>query len=79
MSVNGQPKIGECNNLIFEDVHFAWHDKKDFVIKNCSFSLSEPGLWMLVGENGCGKSTLLKLIKGILQPTYGYILSLIHI
>ena len=63
----------ESEKLIFQDVHFAWNDKKDFVIKNCSFSLSEPGLWMLVGENGCGKSTLLKLIKGILQPTYGYI------
>ena len=68
-------KLGKnkSDKLIFQDVHFAWHDKKDFVIKNCSFSLSEPGLWMLVGENGCGKSTLLKLIKGILQPTYGYI------
>ena len=73
MSFYGHSKKDECNKLIFEDVHFAWHHKKDFVIKNCSFSLSEPGLWMLVGENGCGKSTLLKLIKGILQPTYGYI------
>ena len=73
MSIYEKSKKDECNKLIFEDVHFAWHDKKDFVIKNCSFSLSEPGLWMLVGENGCGKSTLLKLIKGILQPTYGYI------
>ena len=73
MSIYGQSKKDECNKLIFEDVHFAWHGKKDFVIKNCSFSLSEPGLWMLVGENGCGKSTLLKLIKGILQPTYGYV------
>ena len=73
MSIYGQSKHDECNKLIFEDVNFAWHGKKDFVIKNCSFSLSEPGLWMLVGENGCGKSTLLKLIKGILQPTYGYI------
>ena len=73
MSIYGQSKKDECNKLIFEDVNFAWHGKKDFVIKNCSFSLSEPGLWMLVGENGCGKSTLLKLIKGILQPTYGYI------
>ena len=62
-----------CEKLIFQDVYFTWQKKKDFVIKNCSFSLSEPGLWMLVGENGCGKSTLLKLIKGILQPTYGYI------
>ena len=66
-------KKKESDKLIFQDVHFRWHDKKDFVIKNCSFSLSEPGLWMLVGENGCGKSTLLKLIKGILQPTYGHI------
>jgi len=73
MSNNGELKKKESDKLIFQDVHFAWEDKKDFVIKNCSFSLSQPGLWMLVGENGCGKSTLLKLIKGILQPTYGYI------
>ena len=73
MSIYGQSKKDECNKLIFEDVHFSWNDKKDCVIKNCSFSLSKPGLWMLVGENGCGKSTLLKLIKGILQPTSGYI------
>ena len=73
MSNYGKLKENDSEKLIFQDVHFAWHAKKDFVIKNCSFSLSEPGLWMLVGENGCGKSTLLKLIKGILQPTYGYI------
>jgi len=66
-------KLGESDNLILQDVNFTWHNKKDFVVKNCSFSISKPGLWMLVGENGCGKSTLLKLIKGILQPTYGYI------
>tara|TARA_B100000900_G_C20345417_1_gene619981 strand:+ start:51 stop:734 length:684 start_codon:yes stop_codon:yes gene_type:complete len=63
----------ESEQLIFQDVHFAWQDKKGYVLKNCSFSLSNPGLWMLVGENGCGKSTLLKLIKGILQPSCGYI------
>ena len=73
MTNYGKLKQNESDKLIFQDVHFAWNDKKDFVIKNCSFSLSEPGLWMLVGENGCGKSTLLKLIKGILKPTYGYI------
>ena len=66
-------QINESDKLIFQDVYFAWPDKKNFVIKNCSFTLSEPGLWMLVGENGCGKSTLMKLIKGILQPTDGCI------
>ena len=69
----GKSKKIKSEKLIFQDVHFAWPNKNDFVIKNCNFSLSEAGLWMLVGENGCGKSTLLKLIKGILQPTYGYI------
>ena len=73
MSKYGQLKIKGSDELIFQDVNFAWGDKKDFVIKNCSFSLTRPGLWMLVGENGCGKSTLLKLIKGILRPTHGYI------
>ena len=66
-------QINESDKLIFQDVYFAWPDKKNFVIKNCSFTLSEPGLWMLVGKNGCGKSTLMKLIKGILQPTDGCI------
>ena len=63
----------KTEKLIFQNVNFAWHDKKDFIVKNCSFSISQPGLWMLVGKNGCGKSTLLKLIKGILQPTNGHI------
>ena len=73
MSNYGKLKKNESNKLIFQDVNFGWDDKKNLVLKNCSFSISKPGLWMLVGENGCGKSTLLKLIKGILQPTYGYI------
>tara|TARA_B100000900_G_scaffold339194_1_gene301555 strand:- start:13 stop:696 length:684 start_codon:yes stop_codon:yes gene_type:complete len=73
MSKDGKIKKNESDKLIFQDVHFCWDNKKDLVIENCSFSISKPGLWMLVGENGCGKSTLLKLIKGILQPTDGYI------
>ena len=65
--------LNKSDELIFQDVYFTWPNKKDFIIENCSFSLSNPGLWMLVGENGCGKSTLMKLIKGILQPTSGFI------
>ena len=66
-------KINKSDKLIFKDVYFTWSEGKEFIIKNCSFSLSHPGLWMLVGENGCGKSTLIKLIKGILKPTHGII------
>ena len=73
MTNYGKFKKNEGEKLIFQDVYFSWNSKKDFVLKNCSFSLTEPGLFMLVGENGCGKSTLLKLIKGILKPTSGNI------
>ena len=73
MFKHGKLKKNESDKLILRDVHFAWDNKKDFVLDNCSFSISEPGLWMLLGDNGCGKSTLLKLIKGILEPTHGYI------
>jgi len=61
------------NKLIFENVYFSWPGKDEFVIQKCNFSIVEPGLWMLLGENGCGKSTILKLIKGIIQPTKGII------
>ena len=70
---NERLKLGKNNNLIFDNVDFAWPNKNEFVLKKCSFALSEPGLWMLVGKNGCGKSTLMKLIKGILKPINGSI------
>ena len=66
-------KLGSNNKLILKNVCFAWPNANNFVIQNCSFSLVNPGLWMLVGQNGCGKSTLIKLIKGILQPSNGFI------
>ena len=59
-------------NLEVKNISFAWPDGKE-ALKNCSFSLSHPGLWMLVGSNGCGKSTLLKLIAGMLCPLQGHI------
>ena len=67
--------IGKKNlhNLIFENVYFSWPGKEELILKNCNFSIVEPGLWMLLGNNGCGKSTILKLIKGIIQPTKGII------
>tara|TARA_B100001115_G_C15661649_1_gene319160 strand:- start:24 stop:707 length:684 start_codon:yes stop_codon:yes gene_type:complete len=68
-------KIDNTNEhkLIFENVYFSWPGKDDFVLKNCNFSIVEPGLWMLLGKNGCGKSTILKLIKGIINPSKGII------
>ena len=38
-----------------------------------SFTLSEPGVYALLGTNGAGKTTMFKLITGLLSPTAGNI------
>ena len=63
-------------NITFKNVSFLWPGKIKYVIENCSFSINNTGLWMIVGKNGSGKSTLFKLINGILKPSSGSICSL---
>jgi len=58
--------------LEFDKVSFSWSDGVN-VINQFSFSITKPGLWMLVGENGCGKSTLFRLISGVIRPKSGRI------
>ena len=58
--------------LEFDQVSFSWPNGAN-VIDQCSFSISKPGLWMLVGENGSGKSTLFRLINGSIHPRSGKI------
>ncbi len=36
-----------------------------------SFSIREPGIYVLLGLNGAGKTTLFKILSGILDPTEG--------
>ena len=65
--------------LTFNDVCFSWLGGGAQVIKNCTFSINQTGLWMIVGENGSGKSTLLKLINGLLKPNSGIIKNLANV
>lgn len=44
------------------------------VLKNISLSISEPGIYCLLGRNGAGKTTLLKSIAGYQSITDGTIL-----
>ncbi len=62
----------EFGDLEFDKVSFAWPNGVN-VINQCSFVISKPGLWMLVGANGSGKSTLFRLISGVIRPKSGRI------
>ena len=64
----------KSSSLLLDKVCFSWSAGKKTLDK-CSFSISKPGLWMLVGANGSGKSTLFRLINGMLQPESGEIVS----
>ncbi|MBB6062082.1 ABC-2 type transport system ATP-binding protein [Thermosipho japonicus] len=47
--------------------------KKDWVVKDISFSALDGEVIGIIGRNGCGKSTILKMVAGIIKPTKGKI------
>jgi tungstate transport system ATP-binding protein len=42
-------------------------------LRDCSFSFSEQGIYVLTGANGCGKSTFLRICALIEEPDSGEI------
>jgi tungstate transport system ATP-binding protein len=43
------------------------------ILRDCSFSFSEHGIYVLTGANGCGKSTFLRICALIEEPDSGEI------
>jgi ABC-2 type transport system ATP-binding protein len=41
------------------------------VLRDVSFEISEPAIYVLLGPNGAGKTTLLRTLSGILEPYEG--------
>ena len=44
------------------------------VLRDISFTIDEPSVYVVLGPNGAGKTTLFRTIAGILRPTAGAVL-----
>ena len=60
----------QLHSLSLDKVSFTWPNGTK-ALDQCSFDISRPGLWMIVGRNGSGKSTLFRLISGMIKHQSG--------
>lgn len=65
-------KKGE--GIVFKDVHFAYKEGDDQVLKGLTASIPFGQSTAIIGASGCGKTTLLKLIERFYEPDQGEIL-----
>lgn len=63
----------EIKMIQFQEVSFSYR-LEETVLNGLSFSITEPGIYSLVGENGCGKTTILKLLEHLYDVEDGNIL-----
>lgn len=52
-----------------DNLYFRYLDQ--WILEKAHFTLSQRGLFALIGPNGSGKTTFLKLLLGLLNPTKG--------
>lgn len=67
-AVSGEMKIDAISKSYGSDIMLKW------VVQDCSFTLEQGKLTVLVGPSGCGKSTLINLLAGYEKPTSGSIM-----
>lgn len=65
-------KLSKVTSLKFKNVSFKYDD--EYILKDFSFEISEPGLYGIVGENGSGKTTIFNLISKLYTNYEGEIL-----
>lgn len=61
------------SRIDFQDVSFSYRNDED-VLKAICFTINEPGVYSLVGENGSGKTSVLKLLMRYYAVSNGQIL-----
>ena len=59
--------------LELKDVDFGY-DEGHIVLHDINLTISEPGLYCIIGPNGVGKSTMAKCVSKIVNPLSGEVL-----
>ncbi len=60
--------------IIFKNVFFKYQSEKNYILKECNFSIAKSDCVAILGKNGAGKSTLVKLLLGFYPNYQGQIL-----
>jgi ABC-2 type transport system ATP-binding protein len=55
--------------ILVQDMSSGYFGKK--ILDGISFTVSDPGVYVVLGPNGAGKTTLLRTLAGILRPFAG--------
>jgi len=58
----------------FENVSFRYADGEPWIVRHCSFEVTQGEFVALVGPSGSGKTTIVRLALGLLDPVEGRIL-----
>ena len=70
----GTKTTSQKYEISFSHVWFKYPNQKEYVLKDCNFTIGNGEVIGLVGKNGAGKSTIIKLILALYSPTKGKIL-----
>lgn len=65
-------KLSKITSLKFKNVSFKYDD--EYILKDFTFEISKPGLYVIVGKNGSGKTTIFNLISKLYTNYEGEIL-----
>ncbi|HHU21270.1 MAG TPA: ABC transporter ATP-binding protein [Acholeplasma sp.] len=72
--INGTLKPEITGAIEFKDVHLAFPDSKEHLLKGVSFKINPGETVALVGKTGSGKSTIANLLVRFLETSKGEIL-----
>ncbi len=68
----GPPRNTEGVNISCQSVNSGYLGSR--VLREISFTIDKPGIYVVLGPNGAGKTTLFRTLSGILRPYQGNVL-----